>query len=405
MIVRGGRLIDPSRGFDGLQDLRISGGIVTEIGEHLDREANEADIDATGCFVAPGFVDMHVHLREPGNPEKETIATGTEAAVRGGFTTVACMPNTVPALDTPDALDALAAIVKRDARCRVYPIGAITRGRAGHEPCDFPALAHAGAVAFSDDGNTVMNADVLRESAVRARDVGGPFISHCLDERLNGPAAEDTIVVRDLEIAGQTGKAWHVAHLSTRGAVEAVRSARAAGTSATCEVTPHHLFFTDAETHRLGAAANVNPPLRMQEDVAALREAVRDGTIDAFASDHAPHTARDKAGDIRTAAPGFTGLELAVGAYAAAIDGLPLLRFVELLSTSPARILGIPAGTLTLGSMADVTIFADRPWRVDVRLFASKGRTTPFDGMTLPRRVVATVVGGELRYDGRAVTI
>lgn len=417
MLIRNGRLVDPSQPLDAVRDLRLDRGLVVEIGEHLQPHAGEATFDASGTIVAPGFIDMHVHLREPGFPEKETIATGTRAALRGGFTAVACMPNTNPALDDPAVLATLAQLVARDARCRVYPVGAITRGRKGEAPVDFAALARAGAVAFSDDGNTVMNARVLRDAAIDALAVDGVFISHAEDEHLKGNAvmhegavsralglpgspavAEDVIVARDLLIGAETGKRWHIAHLSTHGALEALQHARAHGGAATCEVTPHHLLLTDETIRTAGAAGKVNPPLREADDARALRDAVRDGVIDAFATDHAPHTQAEKSGDLLHAAVGFTGLEVALGAYAHALPDLPLLRFVDLLSTAPARILGVAGGTLRVGSPADVTIFAERPWRVDPARFASKGTTTPFAGMTFARRVVATIVDGEMRY-------
>ena len=389
LLITGGRVVDPSNSLDALCDLRLRDGVVAEVGPNLQTHGEEA-IDATGAIVAPGFIDMHVHLREPGFPEKETLATGTEAAVRGGFTAVACMPNTNPTLDSPDVLTVLMDEVERRARCRVYPIAAITRGRLGKSSCDYPALADAGAVAFSDDGDTVRDAAVLRESALRAREVRGPFISHC--------EPEDEIVARDLEIAAETAKSWHIAHVSTARALGLVLQARERGTRVTCEVTPHHLYFTSALAAGLGAAARVNPPLRDAHDVEALREAVRDGLVDAFASDHAPHTAQEKSGERGFVAPGFSGLEIAVGAYAAAVPGLPLTRFVALLSTNPARILGVQGGTLAAGAPADVTIFADRQWTVDPRSFASKGHCTPFVGHRLPRKVLATIVGGQLRY-------
>ncbi len=417
MLIRGGRLIDPSEGVDALRDVRIVDGRVAEIGEHLVTRPGDTVIDAANAIVAPGFIDMHVHLREPGFPEKETIATGTQAALQGGFTAIACMPNTRPPLDSVDVLAQLMALVARDGRCRVYPVGAITRGRAGTHSVNFDALRAAGAVAFSDDGNTVMNARVLRDAALRARDVPGVFISHAEDEDLKGEAvmnagpvadalgvegvsttSEDVIVARDLLIALDTGKAWHIAHLSSARALELLRWSRAQGGAATCEVTPHHLLLTDEAVRERGAAAKVNPPLRSEADARALRDAVRDGTIDVFATDHAPHTAQEKRGDLRGASVGFTGLEIALGAYALALPDLPLTRFVELLSTNPARILNVGGGTLRVGAPADVTIFAERPWAVDASAFASKGKSTPFDGRTLPRRAVATIVNGELRF-------
>ncbi len=387
LIVANGRVVDPAASLDALCDLRIQDGRIAEVGTGLRANDGERIIDVRGCVVAPGFIDMHVHLREPGFPEKETIATGTEAAVRGGFTAVACMPNTLPALDDPQVLRDLAASAARNARCRVYPIAAITRGRKGTELCDFAALAQAGAVAFSDDGDTVRDGRLMREAAELARGLRAPMIAHS--------EPEDSIVARDLEIAAGTKKAWHVAHVSTRAALDLIRAARVAGAPVTCEATPHHLTFTEEAAGRLGPAARVNPPLRTADDVAALREAVYDGTVDALASDHAPHTESEKR---EGAAPGFTGLEVAVGAYAAALPNLPLPRFIELLSVNPARILALPGGTLALGAPADITIFADREWTVDAATFASKGKFTPFAGRRLPRRIVATIVGGELRH-------
>jgi len=368
----------------------VRDGRIAEIGAHLKAAADEDVLDVPNAIVAPGFIDMHVHLRQPGYSQKETIESGTQAAVRGGFTAVACMPNTNPALDDPSVINALMQRVAREATCRVHPIAAMTLGREGFTPCDFASLAKVGAVAFSDDGDTVENAAVMREAALLARDIAGAFISHC--------EPEESIVARDLQIAGQSGKTWHVAHVSTAAALELIRQARSREVEVTCEVTPHHLHFTRDLLGELGGAARVNPPLRSEDDVAALRRAVRDGTIDAFASDHAPHTAEEKDRSVCDAAPGFSGLEVAVGAYAAALPDLPLTRFVEMLSTNPARILGIRGGSLATGELADITIFADREWTVDPTRFASMGKCTPFAGRRLPRKVLATIVEGLAQY-------
>jgi len=395
-------------------------GVIAEIGEHL--EAADAEVlDASGAIVAPGFVDMHVHLREPGQTHKETIATGSAAAVAGGFTSVACMPNTEPALDSPALIAEVLRLAAVVGLARVYPIAAITRGRAGKELAPYWRLRDAGAVAFSDDGFTVENARVLRQAALYAQDVPGVFISHCEDGDLKGDAvmnegarsfelglagspglAEDVVVARDILIGGDTKKPFHIAHLSTAMSAELVRFGRAQGITVTCEVTPHHLLLGDDRFGAFRADAKVNPPLRLQRDIAALRAAVRDGTIDAFATDHAPHTREEKAQLLGDAPVGFSGLEIAVGAYAAALPDLPLGRFVELLSTNPARILGIAGGTLALGAPADVTVFAERSWRVDAATFESLGKNTPFDGATFPRRAIATIVGGRLAmHEGR----
>lgn len=420
MLLRGGRVVDPSQSLDALRDLRIAAGRIVEIGDHLQPYANEIVYDITGSVAAPGFIDMHVHLRDPGFPDKETIASGAEAAVRGGFTAVACMPNTHPAIDSPNVIAYITEAARRANRARVYAIAAITRGREGVTPCNFAELTQAGAVAFSDDGSTVMNARVLREAALAARELSGVFISHCEDTNLKAggvmhlgsvsrelnlvgsPAiAEDSIVARDLLIAADTGKAWHIAHVSTARALEAIAVARAHGASVTCEVTPHHLLLTDESVREQGAAAKVNPPLRPDADVRALREGVRNGNVDAFASDHAPHTAAEKSASMHSAAVGCTGLEIAVGAYALALPNLPLLRFVALLSTNPARILNIPGGTLEIGSPADITVFTERPWTVDTSAFASKGASTPFAGYTFPRKTLLTIVDGDTKFDQR----
>ena len=421
ILVRGGRVVDPALGLDAVRDVLLREGVVAELAEHLEAPPGAEVLDAAGAFVAPGFIDMHVHLREPGHTHKETIATGCAAAVAGGFTAVACMPNTEPALDSPALIAEVLRLARAAGTARVYPVGAITRGRNGVELAPFWRLHDAGAVAFSDDGNTVDNPRVLRQAALYARDVPGAFISHCEDRDLKGGAvmhegaqslrlglagspglAEDVVVARDLLIAGETGKPFHIAHLSTAMSVELMLFARAHGIAATCEVTPHHLVLN--ETHFTGfrADAKVNPPLRAESDAAALRAAVRAGTIDVFATDHAPHASEEKDRLLDEAPVGFSGLEIAVGAYALAVPDLPVGRFVALLSTNPARILGVPGGTLAPGSPADVTVFADREWTVDPAGFHSQGRSTPFDGVRLQRRAVATIVDGRLiMRDGR----
>ncbi len=416
-IVRGGRVIDPTLRLDAIRDVAIEGGFVSAIGEHLDtRDARV--VEAAGAIVAPGFIDMHVHLREPGQTYKETIATGTAAAVAGGFTAVACMPNTEPALDTA----ALVAEVLRRAEAaglaRVYPIGALTRARGGVELAPYHILADAGCVAFSDDGSTVASALVLRNAARYASDIEAIFVSHCEDATLKADAvmnegrssarlglagspglAEDIIVARDLLIAEDTGKPWHIAHVSTATSLDLVRWARSRGVRASCEVTPHHLLLLDDRFDSYRADAKVNPPLRADRDRQALLAGVRDGTIDVFATDHAPHGLDEKAQLISAAPVGFSGLEIALGAYAAALPDVPLARMIELHSVNPARLLGVPGGTLAVGSCGDVTVFAERPWTVDARLFQSKGKNTPFDGATFPRRAIATIVGGAVVYE------
>jgi dihydroorotase len=421
ILIRGGRVVDPVLGLDALRDVLLRDGLVAEVAEHIAAPAGAEVLEAAGTVVAPGFIDMHVHLREPGHNHKETIASGCAAAVVGGFTAVACMPNTEPALDSP----ALIAEVCGSRAPRAPPASTRSaRSRARARASNwrpFWRLHDAGAVAFSDDGNTVESARVLRQAALYARDVPGVFISHCEDGTLKGDAvmhegeqslrlglagspglAEDVIVARDLLIAGETGKPFHIAHLSTAMSVQLMLFARAQGIAATCEVTAHHLVLDDGHVRGFRADGKVNPPLRGDDDAAALRAAVREGTIDVFATDHAPHTREEKDRLLHDAPVGFSGLETAIGAYAAAVPDLPLARFVALLSTNPARILGVPGGTLAPGSPADVTLFADRAWTVDTSRFHSQGKNTPFDGATLPRRAVATIVGGRIvMHEGR----
>ena len=416
-LVKGGRVIDPVLGLDAQRDVLIENGFVVQIAEQIEPDGARV-VDAANAIVAPGFIDMHVHLREPGQTHKETIATGTAAAVAGGFTAVACMPNTEPALDAPAIVSDVLRRAEAAGLARVYPVGAITKGRAGHELAPYHLLAAAGCVAFSDDGSTPRDARVLRNAARYAADLAQVFISHCEDADLKGEAvmnegassarlgldgapslAEDVIVARDLLIAADTDKTWHIAHVSTATSLDLIRWARARGIRVTCEVTPHHLVFLDDRFDDYRADSKVNPPLRAAHDRDALRDAVRDGTIDVFATDHAPHGADEKAQLLSLAPVGFSGLESAIGAYALALRELPPARFIAMLSSNPARILGVPGGTLEVGSVGDVTVFADRPWTVDARLFHSKGRNTPFDGLTLPRRALATIVEGAVVYE------
>ena len=425
LLIRGGRVIDPSLGLDAVRDVLIENGVVAEIGEHVEShdwgfEAMEV-VDARGAVVAPGFIDMHVHLREPGQTHKETIATGSAAAVAGGFTAVACMPNTEPAMDGPAVVGEVLRLADAAGFARVHPVAAVTRGRAGKELAPFRLLRDAGAVAFSDDGATIADARVLRQAALYARDVPGVFIQHCEDPALKGagvmhegehshrlgvPAspglAEDVIVARDLLISRETGKPFHIAHVSTATSVALIGAARAASLTVTCEVTPHHLLLLDERVTNFRADAKVNPPLREERDASALRAAVRDGVIDALATDHAPHSREEKERLLSEAPVGFSGLEIALGAYALALPDLPLGRFVALLSTNPARILGVAGGTLRVGSPADVTVFADREWTTDASRFHSQGKNTPFDGWRFHRQALATIVGGHVAMrDGR----
>jgi len=422
IIIENGRVIDPSQKLDRVTNLLIDGGRIGGI-DAVAADSTAMRIDAAGRIVTPGLIDMHVHLREPGREEDETIESGTAAALAGGFTSIACIPNTDPPIDTQATVEFVQHQATLADRCNVFVVACVSKNREGKELAEIGQLVQAGAVAFSDDGSPVKNPRLLRQAALYARDVPGVFISHCEDADLKGDAvmnegvrsvelglagapglAEDVNVARDVLIGGDTGKPFHIAHLSTAMSVELIRFGRAHEIGVTCEVTPHHLLLGDDRFESFRADAKVNPPLRLESDIAALRSAVRDGTIDAFATDHAPHTREEKAQLLDAAPVGFSGLETALGAYAAALPELPLSRFVALLSTNPARILGVAGGTLRVGSAADVTIFAERPWRVDASTFYSLGKNTPFDGVRFSRRAIATIVDGAFAMrDGRVV--
>ena len=448
--LRGARVIDPSQGLDAPGAVLVRAGRVAAIGAEQ-AVAVAAKQDAPGARVidlpagwvlAPGFVDLHTHLREPGDEAKETIQTGTAAAARGGYTTVCCMPNTHPVLDTRAALEQVRAAA-RGAAARVLPIAAITRGEVGAELTEMAELAEAGAVAFSDDGRGVGNGQVMRAALSYSTLVDRPIVEHCQDDALVGagvmhegaiatllglkgwPAAgEETMLGRDLALAKLTEARYHAAHLSTSGAVALMRQAKAEGLRVTAEVTPHHLLLTDAWVagERTGPLADalaalgmpvgagerydthtkVNPPLREASDAAVLLEGLLDGTIDAIATDHAPHTWVDKACEYGAAAFGMTGLETALAALLALVhvERLPLATLVAALTVRPARAFGLEAGTLAVGAPADITIFdPNEEWTVDPDHCASKGRNTPLAGIRLRGRVRMTLLEGRVVYD------
>jgi dihydroorotase len=444
ILLRGARVVDPSQGLDGPGALLLAGGRVAAVGPEAEAGAAGASVMdlPAGWVVAPGFVDLHAHLREPGDEAKETILTGTSAAARGGFTTLCCMPNTRPVLDTP-ALLAQVRGAAANAPARVHPIAAITRGEAGAELAEFATLAEAGAVAFSDDGRPVANSRLMRSALEYSLLVDRPMVEHCQDEGLvadgvmhegeisallglkGWPAAgEEIMLARDVALARETGGRYHAAHLSTAGAVEIVRRGKAEGARVTAEVTPHHLLLTDAWVagERTGPLAEalaalgldagvgvrydtntkVNPPLRTARDAEALLAGLLDGTVDAIATDHAPHTQVDKACEYGEAAFGISGLETALAALLALVHAgrLPLTTLIEALTIRPARAFGLDAGTLAVGTPADVVIFDPREeWTVDPARFASRGRNTPLAGVTLRGRVRMTLLNGAVVYD------
>jgi dihydroorotase len=419
LLIRNGRVVDPANGLDAVADVLLDDGLVKRVGPHLAVPAAAEVVDAADKVVCPGFIDLHVHLREPGYEYKETIATGTRAAAAGGFTAVCCMANTNPVNDNGAVTEYILDRARAEGRVRVYPIGAVTRGLGGQELAELAELAEAGCVAFSDDGRCVMNAALYRRAMEYTLPFGTPIISHAEDATLAAgaamnegvvstelgipgapAAAEEIMVARDILLAELTGAHVHIAHLSTAGAVRLVREAKARGVRVTAEVTPHHLVLTEEAVRAFDPNAKMAPPLRTKRDVEACLEALADGTIDCVATDHAPHALAEKEGEFDRAANGIVGLETAV---ALLLDRfvrpglLPLATLVARLSTDPARLLNLPGGTLAPGAPADVTILdLDRELTVDPARFLSKGRNTPFAGWRLRGTPWMTIVAGKV---------
>ena len=417
--IRGGRVLDPAAELDARVDVLVEDGRIAALGDDLAPTGAER-LDAEGCWVVPGFVDLHTHLREPGQEYKEDIASGGRAAAAGGFTAVACMANTNPVNDDPAVTDFMLDRARQDAPVRVYPVAAATRGLRGETMTEMAALAAAGAVAFSDDGQTIMNSGVMRRVLQYSGLVGAPVIVHAEDRTLVGegvvnegpistrlglpgnPAvAESVCVARDLMLAEVTGAHLHVGHVSTAAAVELIRAARSRGVHVTAEVTPHHLTLTDEATLGYDTNTKMAPPLRSAADVRACRLALADGTIDAVATDHAPHAVHEKEVDFSDAPNGIIGLETAV---AVALDlvragELAPLEWVRRMSTNPARILRRAGGRLAVGTPADVTIVdPERRWTYDPAKGFSKSRNSPWAGRELVGRAVVTIVDGRLVY-------
>jgi dihydroorotase len=416
LLIKGGRIIDPWHGIDEVGDLLIEDGRIADLGSSLTGEG-AAQFDASGLIVAPGFIDLHVHLREPGEEYKETIASGAAAAVAGGFTALCAMPNTKPVNDNASVTRYIIDKAREVALARVYPIGAITCGSEGKELAEMAEMKQAGVVAVSDDGNPVMNSQVMRHAMEYARDHGLVVVDHPQDLHLSAGGvmnegyystllglkgmnrtAEESHVARDIMLAEVTGARIHIAHISTAGSVELVRAAKRKGLSVTCEVTPHHLALTDAAVVGFDTNTKMNPPLRSEEDRAALIEAVRDGTIDAIATDHAPHHADEKMLEYDRAPFGVIGLETALGVVLTVLyhtGVVSLSRIIETLTSGPARALSLAGGVLAVGAPADIVIFdLEREWTVDPSRFKSKSRNTPFAGWKLRGAVQATFVNG-----------
>ncbi len=419
LLIHGGRVIDPSQDLDGSFDLLIEDGRVAKLDGRIKAPAGAESFDASGLVVSPGLIDIHVHLREPGQEYKETVRTGTMAAAAGGFTAVACMANTEPVHDNRSVTEHILLEARRHGFARVYPIGAISKGLEGQELAEIGEMVRAGARAISDDGKPVMNAELMRRALLYAQHFGIPVIQHAEDLNLTGPgvmhegewstrlglpgipgSAEDVMVARDLILTEDTGGRYHVAHLSTARSLDMVRRARAQGLRATCEAAPHHLILTDEEVARSGFSTNtkMKPPLRSGRDREALLNGLADGTIDCIASDHAPHHADEKDVQFNLAPFGILGLETTLSLCLDRLvkqEILSLPRLVELLSTGPARVLGVPGGTLKPGSPADVTVFhPDEEVTIRAAAFRSRSRNTPFDGWKLRGHPVATFLEG-----------
>ncbi|HET7036512.1 MAG TPA: dihydroorotase [Thermomicrobiaceae bacterium] len=434
LFIQGGRVIDPEQGLDEVADILVSGDRIAAVGPSLTRPGGVDKLNAHGMLVMPGLVDVHAHLRDPGFTAKETLETGAQSALKGGFTTVCCMPNTDPALDTPERV---ADIVTRarELPLRLFPLGAISLERRGEELADLAGMTEAGAVGFSDDGDSTRSSQVMREALAWSKDSGKPIMVHCEDWTLiNGgvmhegavsrelglpgipAAAEEIITNRDIELARLTGGWLHVLHVSTALGRDLVRRAKEQGVPVTAEVMPHHLLLTDewvAGRRRFvgdervyrtvcpDPNAKVNPPLRGEADARALLAGLREGTFDILATDHAPHAPEDKSDDLLRAANGMIGFELALPLLLRLVRAgdLSLLMLVDLLSTRPARLFGLPGGRLRPGSPADlIVVDPEQEWNVNETTIASKSKNTPLLGMTVQGKVRLTMVNGEVRY-------
>jgi dihydroorotase len=416
LLIKGGRLIDPAQEIDAASDVLVDGDRIAAVDEILADNRAEV-IHAAGLIVAPGFIDLHVHLREPGEEYKETIATGAAAAVAGGFTAVCSMPNTHPVNDNASVTGFIIDKAGEAGLARVYPIGAITRGLGGEELAEMAEMKAAGVVAVSDDGRPVMNSQVMRHGMEYARDHGLVVVDHCQDLNLSARGvmnegrystllglkgmsrtAEESHIARDILLAESTGARVHIAHISTARSVEMVREAKRRGIAITCEVTPHHLALTDQAVVGFDTNTKMSPPLRSEEDRLALIEGVRDGTIDAIATDHAPHHLDEKMLEYDQAPFGVIGLETALGVVLTSLyhtGVVELSRVIEMLTSGPARVFSLPGGTLKPGSPADLTLLdPESEWTVIPAEFKSRSRNTPFAGRSLKGRVVATFVGG-----------
>jgi len=418
LVIKNGRVVDPAQGLDRISDIAIENGLIREIAEDIDATGSEV-FDASGLVVAPGFIDMHVHLREPGFEHAETIETGSRAAAAGGFTSICCMPNTEPINDNATVTSYIVDRARRFGVVNVYPIGAITKNSAGEELSSMASMKQAGIIAISDDGKPVMNARVVRRAMEYARALDLPLIEHCEDLHLsaNGDmheglqsirlglrgiprSSEDVMVARDIILAEVTGVRYHVAHISSQHSVEMVSFAKQRGLSVTAEATPHHFLLSDSDMPPYDSSYKMKPPLRERRDIEAVTQGLVSGAIDAIATDHAPHPGAEKMQEFERCPFGIIGLETAVGLALESLyhtGKLPLSRLIQVFTQNPARILSLDRGTLRTGAVGDVTILSlDRKWIYDVNQSPSKSRNTPFNGHRFRGGPLATVVGGRV---------
>ena len=422
ILLKGGRLVDPSSKLDGVGDLLVRDGKVESVGGTISPPGDAAVVDCTGQVVAPGFIDVHCHLREPGREDVETIATGARAAAAGGFTAICAMPNTDPVTDNQAAVGFVLKQGKAAAAARVYPIGAISIGEKGERLAEFGEMVGAGAIAVSDDGKPVVSAQLMRTALEYARTFGIPVADHCEDPTLaEGGAmneglvsarlglkgipseAEEIMAIRDILLARRTGGHIHLCHMSTRGSVDLIRWGKDRNIRVTAEVCPHHLSLTEAEVEGYDTHAKMNPPLRSADDVEALQQAVKDGTIDVIATDHAPHHYDEKEREFSDAPNGIVGFETALAVnvtWLVKTGIISLSTLVDKMSCAPAKLFHLPGGTLRRGGAADITVFdAAREWTVEPSRFFTKGRNTPYTGRTLTGLVACTLVDGRIVHN------
>ncbi len=418
LLIQGGRVIDPSQGLDDTLDLLVADGVVKELGQGLIPPAGVRIIHATGLIVTPGLIDMHVHLRDPGLEYKEDIVSGTRAAAAGGFTSVCCMPNTKPVIDNKAVASYVVHKAKTEGFANVFPVGAITQGSKGENLSEMGELKEAGCVAVSDDGRPVVSGELTRRALEYARGMGIMVISHAEDPSLAGDGvmnegyvstelglkgipwvAEDSATARDVYLAELTNSPLHVAHVSTKGSVRIIRNAKSRGVRVTCESAPHYFILTDEAVRGYNTNAKMNPPLRTEADRLAIREGLADGTIDAIATDHAPHHRDEKDVEFDLAMNGIIGLETSLPLSLTLVaDGvLTLSELVEKMSTAPSRILGLNRGTLAPGSVADITVIdPECAWTVDAEKLAGKSKNTPFLGWEMKGKAVHTILAGKV---------